>query len=92
MNNQNLFILKYILPPNRDPTLINPRSRFGGISSHFAGALFSVKRMRYIFKGCRKTFNEKRNKNRSQINELFITIFSKKYFKKQKLVHAAKTN
>ena len=40
------------------------------------------------FKDYRKTFDEKRNKNRCQINELLTNIY-KKYFIYTKMVHTA---
>ena len=77
LKNQNLFIWKYVLPPIRDPTFIKPGSRFGGtfyphinVSSLFTGTRLFIKCMNDIFKDCRKTFDKKRNRNGSQINEL----------------------
>ena len=53
------------------------RSRLGGtvfphvnVSSRPAGTFSFIKYMCDIFKDCRKAFEEKGNKNRSQINEL----------------------
>ena len=77
LKNQNLLLWKYILPPNSDPTFIKPGSRFGGtffshtsVSSRFAGTCLIIKCRCDIFKEWRKAFNETRNKNGSQINDL----------------------
>ena len=40
------------------------------VSSRFAGKFLFMKSMSDIFKDCRQAFGEKRNKNRSQMNEL----------------------
>ena len=68
--------MKINFPPIRDPIFIKPGSRFGetffshiNVSSRFAGTLLSIKCMCDIFKDCRKAFDEKFDKNRSQINE-----------------------
>ena len=95
--NQNLFIWKYILSPNRDTTFIKPGSCFGGtffphinVSFHFAGTFSFIKCMCDIFKNYRKAFDKKCNRNGSQINELVEYQFTKilKYSIKKKMVHA----
>ena len=64
-------------PPKWDPTFMNPGSHFGGrffsqinISPRFAVTFLFTKRILDIFEDCRKTFDEKRNKNRIKINDL----------------------
>ena len=77
LKNQNLFIWKQILPPNRDPTFIKAGSHFGGtffshinVSTRFAGTFLFIKCMCDIFKKSRKVFDEKLNRDGIQINKL----------------------
>ena len=95
--NQNLFIWKYILSPNRDSTFIKPGSCFDrtffphiNVSFHFAGTFSFIKCMCDIFKNYRKAFDKKCNRNGRQINELVEYQFTKilKYSIKKKMVHA----
>ena len=72
---------------------IKAGSRFGGtffphlqVSSCFARTFLFIKCLCDIFKDCRHAFDEKRNRNGSQINLLVEQYFIRN---RKKMVHAA---
>ena len=95
LKNQNLFIRKQILPPNKDPTFLKPGSRFGKMFFFHINILLTLQGPFCLYSAYLIFLKIAENHSTKNVIKTVVKlmscwpIFSKKLFTKTKKVHGA---